>query len=357
MTNPSSFYPSHPKQPFSFRTNSLGGYYNLNFFDIAKAQKYFAHNSSKTHRFNFTSKPPTTANPKTPLSKQNTTSRNFSFSNNNKPACAKPSYLKILNNKKPITPKHHPLKSHNDNIAATSIKNKHLYTPAYKKGNNQRYCRHNNNKTKNKKLTSLSDNNINTNDIGVKECKKYTTIAYSDKEKKVRKDDDVVTADLISAKERRKVILNEEDLKKRKMNGNGEWAVGTDANGKDGDKKRKNVERKIKCANNSNSKKKYLSINTNATINADCHCSCKNKHISKTPKTKPFVLHNMPHNINSSNNNNEHLHTEVICSFNSMTNTLGNQTQTHFKNKYRNLFEMYFSPGASPTTCIPTSHI
>ena len=107
LTNPSSFYPSssHSKhQPFSFRTNSLGGY-NINFFDITKAQKYFKHNSSsKTPRFNLISKPPLITNPKTPLTKQqNMTSRNFSFSNNK---LSKPSYIQIINKHKPITPKH-----------------------------------------------------------------------------------------------------------------------------------------------------------------------------------------------------------------------------------------------------------
>ena len=347
LTNPSSFYPSssHSKhQPFSFRTNSLGGY-NLNFFDITKVQKYFKHNSSsKTHRFNFISKPPLITNPKTPLSKQNMTSRNFSFSNN-KPACTnKQSYIQIINKTKPKTPKH-PL-----NNATTTVKNKHMYTPVYKKVNNQRCCC--NNKNKNKKLTSLSDNNINTNDNCVKEYKKYITIAYCDKGKKTRKEkkdndnDDVVTADVISAKERRKAILNGEDLKKKRND-----------NGKDGDKKRKNVEIKTKHVNNSN-KKKYLSINTNATVTVNTNTNNHNKYISKTPKTKPFALHNNNHVTTNNNiNNNEYLHTDILYSFNSITNTLGNQTQTHFKNKYRNLFETYFSSGTITTKCIPTSHI
>lgn len=370
LTNPSSFYPSssHSKhQPFSFRTNSLGGY-NINFFDITKAQKYFKHNSSsKTPRFNLISKPPLITNPKTPLTKQqNMTSRNFSFSNNK---LSKPSYIQIINKHKPITPKHN-----NATTTTTTVKNKHMYTPVYKKVNNQRYCSGSSNNN-NKKLTSLSDNDINANgcnDNWGKEYKKFMTIAGGEKGKKRRKEkvrekdnnDDVVTADVISAKERRKAILNGEDLKRRRSD---------NAGGKNGDnnnnnnKMRKSNEIKPKHVGNSNSnKKKYLSINTNVTVNVNSNSS--NKYISKTPKTKAFGLNNNNNNnkhitpnnntnTNNNNNNNEYLYTDVLYSFNSITNTIGNQTQTHFKNKYRNLFETYFSSGAITTTCIPTSHI
>ena len=362
LTNPSSFYPSssHSKhQPFSFRTNSLGGY-NINFFDITKAQKYFKHNSSsKTPRFNLISKQPLITNPKTPLTKQqNMTSRNFSFSNN-KPS--KPSYIQIINKHKPITPKHN-----HATTTTTTVKSKHMYTPVYKKVNNQRYCSgsSSNNKNKNKKLTSLSDNNINANgcnDNWGKEYKKYMTIACGEKGKKVKvkvkvKDnDDVVTADVISAKERRKAILNGEDLKRRRSD---------NAGGKD--EMRKSNEIKTKHLGNgngnSNKKKKYLSINTNVTVDINSNSSNNNKYISKTPKTKTFGLSNNNNNKhitpNTNNNaNNEYLYTDVLYSFNSITNTIGNQTQTHFKNKYRNLFETYFSSGTITTTCIPTSHI
>jgi hypothetical protein len=59
------------------------------------------------------------------------------------------------------------------------------------------------------------------------------------------------------------------------------------------------------------------------------------------------------------NHNHNHINTDNLRSFNSESNYMnGSQTQTHFKNKYKNLFDNYFSSNNfdDNTDCI-TSYI
>ena len=440
----------NPKQQFSFRANSLG--YNINFFDIARAQKYFKYNPL-THRFNFTDKTQsssiTTTNLKTPTTKKYITisTRNYSFSNNktsytnthNKKAPISNNCVCVFPNskKQPLTPKtenksnkskaHATMNHQNKHQSKNTNKNKRIYTPVYNKLTqhkgginyfngarlnslsenninaniktissnddiyyNKKKSIYNNNNSNT--ITGAGDNNNNNNNSNTISSKTkykinrihvyqtFKTITHKKMKQHSEFNDDIIPADLISPQERQKVLLydNHKYVKVKTINNNNNGGNNNNNNNNscftsESDTHKQKI---LKIKTKRLHKKKDLLINTN-----ECGVSkgkdVKIKQVVKLQqnKKKQKGIHNVTtsnthsNKFNDNNNNNRyddmnnhnhnHINTDNLRSFNSESNYMnGSQTQTHFKNKYKNLFDNYFSSNNfdDNTDCI-TSYI
>ena len=200
----------------------------------------------------------------------------------------------------------------------------------------------------------------------------FKTITHKKMKQHSEFNDDIITADLISPQERQKVLLydNHKYVKVKTINNNNNCGSNNNnnscfTNSESDTHKQKILKIKTKCLH----KKKDLLINTN-----ECGVSkgkdVKIKQIVKLQqnKKKPKGIHNVTTSNTYTNNNNRyddinhnhnHINTDNLRSFNSESNYMnGSQTQTHFKNKYKNLFDNYFSSNNfdDNTDCI-TSYI
>ena len=398
--------------------------YNINFFDIARAQKYFKYNPL-THRFNFTDKTQsssiTTTNMKTPTTKKYITisTRNYSFSNNktsytnthNQKAATSGGCVCVFpnNKKQPLTPKtenksnkskaHATMNHQNKNQNKNTNKNKRIYTPVYNKLTqhkgginyfngarlnslsenninaniktissnddiyyNKKKSIYNNNNSNT--ITNVNNNNNTNNSNTISSKTKYRinrihvyqtfkTITHKKMKQHSEFNDDIITADLISPQERQKVLLydNHKYVKVKTINNNNNGGSNNNnscfTNSESDTHKQKILKIKTKCLH----KKKDLLINTN-----ECGVSkgkdVKIKQVVKLQqnKKKPKGIHNVTTSNTHTNNNNRyddmtnhnhnHINTDNLRSFNSESNYMnGSQTQTHFKNKYKNLFK------------------
>ena len=236
--------------------------------------------------------------------------------------------------------------------------------------NKKKSAHTNNNDNNSNTIAHINSNNNNNNSNTICSKTKYKinrihvyqtfkTITHKKMKQHSEFNDDIITADLISPQERQKVLLydNHKFVKVKTINNNNNSNSRVTSSEND-IHKQKLLKTKTKCSH----KKKDLLINTN-----ECGVSkgkdVKIKQVVKLQqnkqKSKGIYSVNTYNTISlNANNQHKHMNTENLRSFNSESNCVhGYQTQSHFKNKYKNLFDDYFSSNVDDNTDCITSYI
>ena len=315
-------------------TNSLG--YNLNFFDRTKAKMFFNRNPSFS---------------KEKITKPSSQTPKRNLVKNKQKHYAKTNILTVRENA--LTPVNNKIshinKRNNININTDSPTFKKF--SLYKKNNASTYNTNNNSKTKNvptftnriHKINVIKTSNNTHNNTSVKSREKINKRNNHRKitpsktfqpslsqqnnllmhKHKKRVNDDIITADLISEQERKKVILH---------------TVGSSKNPPPGKITKIQTQRY-------NNNGKQLSIDTN-----------QNNLINKEKKCCSYKIHKVAHSNNNKNirtNRINHIQIEDNAihrldqhNSNSITspnnfNSTGMRTCSQFKNRYKNLIESY----------------